>query len=131
MRWQKKAVCATNATRGTVVGRCIRVAETGLTRIVGLLGERELQPGDGLLIVPSQGVHTLGMQFPIDIAVLDNEWRVIAIRRDLRPFRMTRVFWKAAAVLELPSGMLESTSTLVGDAIEFARVDKAARSVQK
>ena len=131
MRWQKKAVCATNATRGTVVGRCIRVAETGLTRIVGLLGERELQPGDGLLIVPSQGVHTLRMQFPIDIAVLDNEWRVIAIKRDMRPFRMTRVFWKAAAVLELPSGMLESTSTLVGDAMEFARVDMAARSVQK
>src|SRR5437899_12872077 len=100
MRWQKKTVRATNATRATVVGRCIRVAETGLTRLVGLLGERELQPGDGLLIVPSQGVHTLGMRFPIDIAVLDDDWRVIAIRRDMRPFRMTRMFWKAAAVLE-------------------------------
>jgi uncharacterized protein len=131
MRWQKKAVRATNATRGTVVGHRIRVAETGLTRIVGLLGERELQPGDGLLIVPSQGVHTLGMQFPIDIAVLDHDWRVIAIRRDMRPFRMTRVFWKAAAVLELPAGMLESTSTLVGDSLEFARVGTAAQSVEK
>ncbi len=131
MRWQKKSVCVTNATRGTVVGQRIRVAETGLTRIVGLLGERQLQPGDGLLIVPSQGVHTLGMQFPIDIAVLDNEWKVIAIRPDMRPFRMTRMFWKAAAVLELPSGVLESTSTLVGDAIEFARVDMAAQSAEK
>jgi len=92
MRWQRKAVCATNATRGTVLGQRIRVAETGMTRIVGLLGERELQPGDGLLIVPSQGVHTLGMRFPIDIAVLDDDWRVIAMRRDMRPFRMTRVF---------------------------------------
>ncbi len=131
MRWQKKTVCATNATRGTVVGHRIRVAETGLTRIVGLLGERELLPGDGLLIVPSQGVHTLGMQFPIDIAVLNDDWRVIAIRRDMRPFRMTRMFWKAAAVLELPSGMLESTSTLVGDAIEFACSGRAAQSVEK
>ena len=131
MRWQKKAVRATNATRGTVVGQRIRVAETGLTRIVGLLGECELQRGDGLLIVPSQGVHTLGMQFPIDIAVLDNEWRVIAIRRDMRPFRMTRMFWKAAAVLELPSGMLESTSTLVGDTIEFDRVGMAAQAAEK
>jgi len=131
MRWQKKAVRATNATRGTVVGQCIRVAETGLTRIVGLLGERELQPGDGLLIVPSQGVHTLGMQFPIDIAVLDDDWRVLATRRDMRPFRMTPIFWKAAAVLELPSGMLESTSTLVGDTIEFDRVDAAAQSAEK
>ncbi len=131
MRWQKKAVRATNATRGTVVGQCIRVAETGLTRIVGLLGERELQPGDGLLIMPSQGVHTWGMQFPIDIAVLDDDWKVIAIRRNMRPFRMSRMFWKAAAVLELPSGMLESTSTLVGDLIEFDRVNMAAQSVEK
>ncbi len=102
-----------------------------MTRIVGLLGERELQPGDGLLIVPSQGVHTLGMQFPIDIAVLDDDWRVIAMRRDMRPFRMTRMFWKAAAVLELPSGVLDSTSTRVGDAIEFDRVDIAAQSLEK
>ena len=131
MRWQKKAVCATNATRATVLGQRIRVAETGLTRIVGLLGEHELRPGDGLLIVPSQGVHTLGMQFPIDIAVLDDDWRVLATRRDMRPFRMTPIFWKAAAVLELPSGMLESTSTLVGDTIEFDRVDVAAQSAEK
>jgi uncharacterized membrane protein (UPF0127 family) len=131
MRWQRKTVRATNATRATVLGGRIRVAETGLTRIVGLLGERELQPGDGLLIVPSQGVHTLGMQFPIDIAVLDDDWRVLATRRDMRPFRMTQIFWKAAAVLELPSGMLESTSTLVGDTIEFDRVDVAAQSAEK
>jgi uncharacterized membrane protein (UPF0127 family) len=44
---------------------------------------------------------------------------------------MTRVFWKAAAVLELPSGMLESTSTLVGDAIEFARVGTAAQPAER
>ena len=127
MRWQQKVVCATNATRGTVLGQRVRVAETGMTRIVGLLGERELQRGDGLLILTSQGVHTLGMLFPIDIAVLDHYWRVIAVRRDMRPFRMTRVFWKAAGVLELPSGMLESTSTLVGDSIEFARVEAATQ----
>ena len=127
MRWQKKAVRAKNVTRGTVVGECIRVAETGLTRIVGLLGERELPPGDGLLIVPSQGVHTLGMRFAIDVVVLDGMWNVIAIRYNLRPFRMTRVYWKAAAVLELRSGALHSSSTMVGDTIEFSRTDRAVR----
>jgi uncharacterized membrane protein (UPF0127 family) len=110
------------------VGESIRIAETGVTRIVGLLGERELLPGDGLLIVPSQGVHTLGMRFAIDIAVLDGAWNVIAIVRDMRPFRMTRVFWKAAAVLELRSGTLESSSTLVGDILEFSRADGAMPS---
>src|SRR2546429_838327 len=72
------------------------------------------------LIVTSQGVHTLGMLFPIDIAVLDHYWRVIAVRRDMRPFRMTRVVWKTGGVLGLPSGMLQSTSTLVGGHILFS-----------
>ena len=123
MRWHQKTLRAVNRTRGTVVGECIRLADSGLTRMVGLLGERNLPPGDGLLIVPSQGVHTMGMLFAIDIVVLDGEWNVIAIRRELRPFRMTRVFWKAAAVLELPAGMAESCGTFVGDSLEFRRVD--------
>jgi uncharacterized membrane protein (UPF0127 family) len=124
MRWHNKAVRAINATRGTLVGGSVRVADTGLARIIGLLGERELLPGDGLLIVPSQGVHTWGMLFPIDIAVLDGAWKVIAVRQEMRPFRLTRVFWKAAAVLELPAGCLHSTSTTVGDTIEFDDVKR-------
>jgi uncharacterized membrane protein (UPF0127 family) len=126
MRWQKKIVRVVNATRGTVLGERVRVADTGLSRIVGLLGERELPRGDGLLIVPSQGVHTWGMLFPIDIVVLDRGWNVLALRRRMRAFRMTRLFWKAAAVLELPPGMLDSTATAVGDTLEFNRQDARA-----
>ena len=110
-------------TRGTILGECVRVADTGLTRIVGLLGERELAPGDGLLIVPSQGIHTWGMLFPIDVVVLDRNWNVLALRHRMRQFRMTRIFWKAAAVLELPPGMLDSTATSVGDTLAFDRAE--------
>ena len=123
MRWHKKILRAVNLTRGTMLGDRIRVADSGLTRIVGLLGERNLPAGDGLLIVPSQGVHTWGMQFPIDIAVLDDDWNVMATRSAMGPFRVTRMFWKAAAVLELPAGMLNGTSTSVGDQIEFNRAE--------
>lgn len=119
MRWQKKTLRAVNTTRGTLLGDRVRVADSGLTRIVGLLGERGLSSGDGLLIVPSQGVHTWGMQFPIDIAVLNDDWSVMAIRSAMQPFRVTRMFWRAAAVLELPAGILSVTSTSVGDQIEF------------
>ncbi len=127
MRWHKKTIRAVNRTRSTVVGERIRLADSPLTGIVGLLGERDLPPGDGLLIVPCQGVHTLGMLFAIDIVVLDGEWNVIAIRRELRPFRMTRVFWKAAAVLELRAGTVESCGTSVGDTLEFSRVNGEVR----
>jgi len=126
MRWHQRTLRAMNRTRGTLVGEFIRVADSGLTRIVGLLGERTLPPGDGLLIVPSQGVHTLGMLFAIDIVVLDGDWNVIATLRELRPFRMTRVFWKAAAVLELPAGVVESSRTVKGDTLEFDRAEPVA-----
>jgi uncharacterized protein len=121
MRWQKRTVRALNQTRGTVLGEHIRVADNGLTRIVGLLGERGLQPGDGLWIVPSQGVHTLGMLFPIDVGILDAQWRVLAIRHALRPFRITKVLFQGASVIELPAGTLKATRTEVGDALEFTR----------
>ena len=122
MRLRHKVVRASNATRGTVLGESIRVADTGLTRIVGLLGERKLSRGDGLLILPCQGVHTWGMMFPIDVVVLDGQWNVLALRRRLRQFRITRIFWKAAAVLELPVGTLDSSLTSVGDTLSFDRV---------
>jgi len=127
MRWHQRTLRAMNRTRGTLVGESIRVADSGLTQIIGLLGERTLPPGHGLLIMPSQGVHTLGMLFAIDIVVLDGEWNVIATLRELRPFRMTRVFWKAAAVLELPAGVVESSRTVKGDILEFDRAESVAR----
>jgi uncharacterized membrane protein (UPF0127 family) len=120
VKWHKKTLRATNATQGSVIGERIRVADTGLTRIIGLLGERELLNGDGLLIVPSQGVHTWFMRFAIDVAIVDKDWRVIDISHHLRPFRLTGFFWKGAAVLELPPGTLKSSSTSVGDLIDFA-----------
>jgi uncharacterized membrane protein (UPF0127 family) len=125
MRWQRKILRAVNVTRSTMLGDHIRVADSVLTRIVGLLGERGLPTGDGLLIVPSQGVHTWGMQFPIDIAVLNGDWQVMAVRSAMGPFRVTRMFWKATAVLELPAGILSTTSTSVGDQIEFNRAEVA------
>src|SRR5207245_9276931 len=114
MRWHKKTVRAVNSTRGTLVGESVRVADTGLTRMVGLLGERELLPGDGLLIVPSQGVHTVGMLFAMDVVILDGEWNVIAITRDMHPFRMTRVLWNAAEVLAVRYGRVTSRRSSIG-----------------
>ena len=130
MRWHKKLVRATNSTRGSVLGDRIRVAESGLTQVVGLLGERGLSTGDGLLIIPSQGVHTWGMLFPIDVIVLDDDWKVLAVRNKMPAFRMTRVYFKAAAVLELPAGTIAATATEVGDAIELVRISAGEPALQ-
>jgi uncharacterized protein len=123
MRWQRKLVHVTNRTRNVVLGDRIRVADNALTGIVGLLGERCLPPGDGLWIRPSQGVHTFGMMFSIDVLVLDGDDRVIAMRAPLSPFRLTPVFWEGRSVLELPAGTVAGSGTQLGDELDFIGFD--------
>ncbi|MBZ5521806.1 MAG: DUF192 domain-containing protein [Acidobacteriia bacterium] len=106
---------ALNVTRGTVVGEQICVADGLLSRMIGLLGKSSLAPGAGLLIRPSQGVHTIGMMFTIDLLFLDRNFRVTELRQSLRPFRMTGLNWRAQSVLELPVNSIELSRTAIGD----------------
>lgn len=104
-----------NLTRNTELGDRIRIAQTSLTRMIGLLPRRHLSPGEGLLIRPSQGVHTIGMRFPIDVIFLDANFGVIHLHRSMQPFRLTAVHWKSRSVLELPAGTIAASSTQVYD----------------
>jgi uncharacterized protein len=102
-----------------VLGDRITVAETSLSRLVGLLRKRGLGPGTGLLIIPSQSIHTVAMRFPIDVVFVDRNWRVIHLRPTMVPFRITGIHWKARCVLELPAGLIAETSTCIGDQLSI------------
>jgi len=104
-----------NTTRSSCLGEQIKIADSSIRRLVGLLGKRSLAPGCGLFIVPSQAVHTVGMAFPIDIVFVDKNHCVLGVRKAVRPFRITRVFWRAHGVLELPVGTISDSRTEVGD----------------
>ena len=117
-----KRVAILNRTRETVLGERVSVASTSVRRMVGLLGKPRLDPGAGLLIVPSQAIHTVAMHFAIDVIFLDRDWRVVSVRRAMPPFRMTGLHWKAWCVLELPSGVIGETSTAIGDQLEIRQM---------
>jgi len=126
MRWQKEEVRVSNRTKQTLLGDRIRLADRGLMQIVGLLGETGLEPGDGLLIVPSEGVHTWFMRFPIDVLVLDRLDRVIGLRENMKPFRVTKIYSQGVCVVELPAGTIAATRTEVGDELEILGSKKHA-----
>ena len=109
-----------NTSRNTILGDNIRIADSSAARFKGLLGRRHLDPGEGLLITPSQGVHTVGMQFPIDVVFLGHDWRVIRVRQAMVPFRMTGIYFAASAVLELPAGVISQSLTAVGDQLSIS-----------
>jgi uncharacterized protein len=107
-----------NTSKRACLGDRIKMADSSLRRLVGLLGKRSLAPGCGLFIVPSQAIHTVGMAFPIDVIFVDKKYNVLGVREAVRPFRVTRVFWKALGVLELPVGTISGSRTEVGDQIK-------------
>jgi uncharacterized membrane protein (UPF0127 family) len=107
-----------NTTKCSCLGEQIGVADSSLRRLVGLLGKSSLAPGRGLFIVPSQAIHTFGMAFPIDVIFVDKKRRVLGVREAVVPFRITRVFWKAFGVLELPVGTIKASCTEVGDQLK-------------
>jgi uncharacterized membrane protein (UPF0127 family) len=120
-----------NSTRGTVLGSHIHVAENALSRAVGLLAHCGLDPGGGLLLDPSSGVHTFFMRFPIDVVALDRQLRVRALWENLVPFRCTTLSWKTSCVLELPAGVVRESGTEVGDQLVIRKsTAEAAASAQ-
>jgi uncharacterized membrane protein (UPF0127 family) len=108
-----------NTTRATVVGTRITIADTSLTRLIGLVGKRRLDAGCGLLIRPSSGIHTFGMLFSIDVAALSKSLRVLRLWHGVAPFRMTSISLKTYCMLELPAGQICNCQMKVGDQLEF------------
>lgn len=115
-----KQVYIYNKTRETFVATEAEVADTYFQRLIGLLGRtrRWARAGRGLWIVPSHGVHTLGMLFAIDLVYLDSQGRVVHIEEYVRPFRISKVSLKARSVLELPPHTVFRTRTQIGDQFE-------------
>jgi uncharacterized membrane protein (UPF0127 family) len=115
------AVYVYNQTRDTFVATEVSVANTYLRRLVGLLGKtkRWARPGRGLWIIPSHGIHTVGMLFPIDLIFLDQTKQVVHIEEHVRPFSISKISMRANSVLELPTHTVFRTGTCIGDRLEI------------
>jgi uncharacterized protein len=81
----------------------VHVARSRPARLLGLAGLRELPPDRALLIPGCRSVHTFGMRFALDVAFLDTDGRVLAVRSAVPPGRVVG-HRGAAAVLEAPAG---------------------------
>jgi len=115
-----KHLTVTIPEKAVTVGSRIGLADTSMSRLFGLLGKRGLEPGCGILIRPSSGVHTFGMQFPIDVVALDKNLRVLRTWQRLRPWRVTSVSHKIHSVLELGPGQIAQCGIEPGDQLALA-----------
>lgn len=110
-------VAVHNARTGALLGGAVRVAARRWERLRGLLGRPEPRPGEGLLIEPCNGIHTVGMRYRIDVLFLDREGRVLRCAPRVPALRCIPWVRGARRVLELPAGTIEATRTIAGDLV--------------
>ncbi len=108
-----------NRTRQTTLVQKGGVAASWWSRMIGLLGRRGLEPGDGLLLRGEQAIHMLFMRFAIDVVYLDRQGRVLRAIDNLAPWRLGPFLRESRDVLELPVGTIAASGTRMGDELVF------------
>src|SRR5436190_22113555 len=98
--------------------RCV-VADTTFRRLRGLLGRRDLRPGEGIVLRPGWSIHTAFLLFSIDVAFVDPDQVVLKVVKNLKPFRAS-VCRGARDVVELSAGEAERRSLKPGDRLAWA-----------
>jgi uncharacterized protein len=116
--------CVYNLTRESFLCLNVSVADNPIKRLIGLLGKVRLRSDEGLWIVPSCGIHTIGLLFPIDLIYLDSNNEVIWIVEQLATFRIAPIVRKADSVLALKTGTVYSSNTSVGDQLVICSPDQ-------
>jgi uncharacterized protein len=100
-----------------VIAERVKMADTFYLRIVGLMFSKSLQGFDCLWLKPCNSIHTFFMRYEIDVMYLDKNMKVVKIIRNIKPWRMTRMYFSAAQCLEFSGGFLPS-NIKEGDLLE-------------
>jgi uncharacterized membrane protein (UPF0127 family) len=106
--------CLRNARTQAIVADHLEAAFDSDSRRTGLLRRASFPEGHALIIAPTNAIHTFFMKFPIDVAFVAKDGRIVKTRSRLRAWRLAAA-WRAYAVIELPAGALDRSLTVAGD----------------
>jgi uncharacterized protein len=124
---ERRTYCVYNRSRESFLSFRVRVADTTFLRLRGLIGRLKRPVDEGLWVVPSRGIHTLGVFFPLDLIYLDDCHRVIHIVESFPTFRIAPLRRQAASVLELPTHTIYTSQTQPGDQLVICTAGEIER----
>jgi len=82
---------------------------------MGAIGLAGIGIGKGIQLRSCKGIHTFFMRFPIDVVGLDQNYRILEIRRNVEPWRRIQFSSAADSVLEMTAGSAKKWET--GDTV--------------
>lgn len=97
----------------------VQIANTFISRLIGLLSRKSLADGEALLLVPCASIHTFGMRFSIDVLFLDAKNRVLGYADDVMPNRVRLAPSGTVKVVEIAQGNRMRTGINLDDYLIF------------
>ena len=107
-----------NTSKSTVIDQSGAVADTFLSRMIGLLSRKSLSVDEALVITRCNSIHMLFMRFSIDVIFVDKSDCVVGLVERIKPFRLSPIFFQSQYAIEVSEGVIGQTKTAVGDQIE-------------
>ena len=106
-----------NSSKQVTVVDKLELADSFVSRAVGLLGRSHLDEGTGLWIRPCSDIHTWFMRFSFDAVFVDSKLVVQSVHPNLKPWKF---IWQrnAKSVFELPDGQVKKSNIEVGDQLD-------------
>ena len=123
MDGKKRELFVYNKTKETFLAFRVKVADSVMSRLIGLLGRSSLAPDSGIWIVPANSIHTIGMRFTFDVVMIDKDFRVVGLREMVRPFSIVPPNFRAESVIELPLHTIFKSRTAIGDELVIDRYE--------
>ncbi|MFN4132807.1 MAG: DUF192 domain-containing protein [Candidatus Hadarchaeales archaeon] len=96
-----------NASTGEIIAKEVVESKTFLRRFMGLMLKKDFS-GRAMLFsfkkIGRHSIHTMFMRFPIDLIYLDEKFRVVEIKKNLKPWGFYRPKVQAKYLIEVPAG---------------------------
>ena len=108
-----------NQSKDTLIADQAKLADTFVSRMVGLLNRSAIQESEALIITRCNSIHMFFMRFAIDAVFVDSENQVVGIVENIKPYRLSPIFWKAQCCIELPTGSIQKSRISVGDKLKI------------
>lgn len=88
---------------GKIITKDLKIADSFINRMLGLLIKSNPR---SLLFKTRFGIHTLFLNEPIDVLILNKNFKIIKIKSDVKPNNL--IFWNPVYpyVIELPYGTI-------------------------
>lgn len=105
-----------NRTKNTDICKDFKLLKGFWSKSKGLINNKSQK---AVVFHTRFGIHTFGLNYPIDVIITDKKFRVICVKEDLQSNRVFLWNPKDSLVIELKKGTIKKSQTEVNDFLDI------------